>query len=71
VARWRSSQNGSDEQIFGAIFRKTFSDLDIQEVDTNADNIPDTSVIDLGGNNSITVLGVIGLTATDFDFILV
>jgi hypothetical protein len=50
-------------------FPETFLDLNIQEVDTNGDNLLD-SVIDLGGNNSVTVLGVIGLTASDFDFLI-
>jgi hypothetical protein len=47
-----------------------FSELNLQLVDTNADEITDSSVIQFGGHNSLTVVGVTGLTADDFNFIL-
>jgi hypothetical protein len=48
---------------------ETFSDLNIQQVDANNDGITD-SVIHFAGNNSVTVLGVTGLTAADFHFVI-
>jgi hypothetical protein len=51
-------------------FPTTFADLNIEQVDANADSITD-SVIDFGGNNSVTVYGVTGLVDTDFQFFVV
>jgi hypothetical protein len=42
---------------------ETFSDLNIEEVNGN-------SVIHFDANNSVTVLGVTGLTASDFHFVV-
>ena len=51
-------------------FADDFSDLKIQEVDTDNNGTSDSSVIDFAGHNSVTVLGVTGLTEADFHFIL-
>jgi len=51
-------------------FPTTFAELNIELVDTNADSINDASVVHLGAHNSVTVVGVTGLTADDFNFIL-
>jgi hypothetical protein len=51
-------------------FPTTFSELDIELVDTNNDGNAESSVIQFGGVNSVTVYGVTGLTATDFDFVV-
>ena len=45
---------------------ETFRDLDIRTVDTNNDNIADSSVIGFGGNSSVTVYNVTNLAARDF-----
>jgi hypothetical protein len=50
-------------------FPDTFEELDIQELDANGDSTTD-SVIQLGGSNTVTVLGVTGLTDTDFNFVI-
>jgi hypothetical protein len=47
---------------------QSFSDLNIQEVDANGDSTLD-SVIHFDASNSVTVIGVTGLTATDFSFV--
>jgi len=54
----------------GGQFPETFEDLNIEQVDANADGIVD-SVIHFGNNDSVTVLGVTGLTAADFDFFVI
>jgi hypothetical protein len=46
-----------------------FSDLTIEIVDTNSDNVLD-SVIHFDASNSVTVLGVTGLTDADFQFVV-
>ncbi|MBI5260267.1 MAG: hypothetical protein HY852_00430 [Bradyrhizobium sp.] len=48
----------------------SFSDLDIQTVDTNGDQFADSSLIQLGQKNSITVYGVTQLTEADFHFLV-
>jgi Ca2+-binding RTX toxin-like protein len=53
----------------GSQFLETFTDLNIQEVDANTDGLTD-SVIHFDANNSVTVLGVTGLTANDFHFVV-
>jgi hypothetical protein len=49
---------------------QTFSDLNIETVDTNSDTVADSSVIHIDPSNSITVVGVTGLTAADFHFVV-
>jgi hypothetical protein len=51
-------------------FPTTFAELNIELVDSNADSINDTSLIHFDAHNSVTVVGVTGLTADDFNFIL-
>jgi hypothetical protein len=48
----------------------SFSDLDIQAVDTNGDHVADSSLIQFGHENSITVSGVTQLTDADFHFLV-
>lgn len=48
---------------------QSFSDLNIETVDTNNDSVADSSVIHFDANNSVTVVGVTGLTAADFHFV--
>jgi len=47
----------------------TFADLNIETIDTNSDGIRDSSVIQLDSQNSVTVIEVTGLLASDFLFI--
>ena len=47
----------------GGQFPQTFADLNIEVVGTD-------SVIHFDANNSVTVLGVTGLTAADFHFVV-
>jgi Ca2+-binding RTX toxin-like protein len=47
----------------------SISKLDVVEVDADADGTMD-SVIHFDANNSVTVYGVVGLTAADFDFMV-
>jgi hypothetical protein len=49
---------------------ETFADLNIQLVDTDGNGTNDSSVIHFDANNSVTVLGVTGLTAADFHFVV-
>ena len=44
--------------------------LNIQAIDTNGDNVADSSLIRFDANNSITVMNVTGLTAADFHFVV-
>ncbi len=48
----------------------SFSDLDIQTVDTDGDHVADSSLIQFDHANSVTVYGVIQLTDADFHFIV-
>src|SRR5262245_32888673 len=48
---------------------QSFANLNIETLDTNNDTVADTSVIHFDANNSVTVVGVIGLTAADFNFV--
>src|SRR5262245_21819669 len=47
----------------------TFADLNIETIDTNSDGIRDSSIIQLDSQNSVTVIEVTGLLASDFLFI--
>lgn len=47
----------------------TFADMNIEAIDANSDGIRDSSVIHLDSQNSVTVLEVTGLMASDFLFI--
>ena len=48
---------------------QSFSDLNIETIDINSDTVVDSSVIHFDANNSVTVVGVTGLTAADFHFV--
>jgi len=48
----------------GGQFPQTFADLNIQEVNGN-------SVIQFDAHDSVTVVGVTGLTAADFHFVII
>ena len=52
-------------------FPETFSDLNIDQVDTDGSGTADSSIIHFDAHNSVTVLGVTNLAPSDFDFILV
>jgi hypothetical protein len=55
--------NGTNTILHISQFLETFSDLNIEVVGTD-------SVIHFDANNSVTVLGVTGLTASDFHFVV-
>jgi hypothetical protein len=49
---------------------QSFENFNIQTVDVNGDGQMDNSVIHLSANDSVTVYGVTGLTAADFNIVV-
>ncbi|MGB2597479.1 MAG: hypothetical protein WBC87_21460, partial [Pseudolabrys sp.] len=49
---------------------QSFVNLNIETVDTDNNSVADSSIIHFDANNSITLVGVVGLTAADFNFVV-